>query len=62
MRIIFLIGAFVFQPYLQSATIYNYDQISRLIKATYDNGTSISYYYDAAGIRLTQTEGVFLPE
>ncbi len=28
---------------------YNYDEIGRLVKAEYSDGTSITYTYDAAG-------------
>jgi YD repeat-containing protein len=46
---------------LQASNSYQYDGVGRLIQATYDNGTSISYTYDAAGNRLTQTGGSNAP-
>jgi YD repeat-containing protein len=33
---------------------YKYDELSRLIQAVYDDGTGITYTYDAAGNRLTE--------
>jgi YD repeat-containing protein len=39
------------------AASYQYDGLGRLIQTTYDNGTSITYTYNAAGNRLSQTGG-----
>ena len=37
-----------------SGITYTYDALGRVITATYDNGTQISYNYDAAGNRTAQ--------
>lgn len=43
----------------QSASaIYTYDDAGRLKSATYSDGKSVSYEYDAAGNRTSTTEGV----
>jgi YD repeat-containing protein len=34
---------------------YTYDTLGRLIQVTYDNGTTITYTYDAAGNRTLKT-------
>jgi YD repeat-containing protein len=38
-----------------SSTQYDYDSLNRLVKATYDDGTIITYTYDANGNRLTSS-------
>ena len=38
-----------------AATSYTYDSLNRLTQTTYSDGTVITYTYDAAGNRLTQT-------
>ena len=47
--IIFMIAAPVY------AETYEYDELNRLKKVNYDNGTVIEYSYDAAGNLLTST-------
>jgi YD repeat-containing protein len=39
------------------ATTYAYDNVGRLTGVTYDNGTTITYVYDAAGNRLSSAAG-----
>lgn len=34
---------------------YTYDSLGRLVQVTYDNGTIITYSYDAAGNRTVRT-------
>ena len=41
-------------PSHASGIAYTYDALGRLITLTYDNGTKITYAYDAAGNRTTQ--------
>lgn len=36
---------------------YSYDPLNRLTNASYDDGTSYAYTYDAVGNRLTETKG-----
>ncbi len=36
------------------ATTYEYDQLNRLKRVTYDNGTVIEYTYDASGNRTAR--------
>lgn len=38
---------------------YTYDDLNRLIKVSYENGSNINYFYDAAGniTSITQTVG-----
>ncbi|WP_435275915.1 immunoglobulin-like domain-containing protein [Psychrobium sp. nBUS_13] len=50
----FLLFFSVFSTHL-FASDYTYDSLSRLTQVTYDNGTSISYQYDAAGNLLSVT-------
>jgi YD repeat-containing protein len=40
---------------VNAATTYSYDSLNRLSQTTYSDGTVITYAYDAAGNRLTQT-------
>lgn len=48
------LGAFA-----QSTNTYEYDNLNRLTKVTYADGTVVQYTYDAVGNRLTKTvEGV----
>jgi YD repeat-containing protein len=43
-------------PVALAATVtYTYDQLDRLVRATYSNGTVIAYTYDAAGNILTRS-------
>ena len=37
------------------ADTYTYDDLNRLVKVAYANGSSISYSYDEVGNRLTNT-------
>ena len=48
--------AFICMTYLnaQSEISYEYDNLYRLIKVTYPNGTSVSYTYDALGNRISK--------
>jgi len=39
----------------QQTIIFNYDDLNRLTRADYGNGTVINYTYDANGNRLTET-------
>jgi len=38
-----------------AATTYTYDDLGRVTKIVFDNGTKIVYCYDAAGNRTTKT-------
>ncbi len=40
-----------------TAELYGYDQLSRLVRATYPSGRSVEYIYDAVGNRLQMLEG-----
>ena len=48
---VFLIG---FSQHLHSTTAYAYDALNRLVRVTYQDGTTIAYAYDSAGNRLSQ--------
>lgn len=37
-----------------STTVYKYDELNRLIQAIYEDGTAITYTYDASGNRLSE--------
>lgn len=37
------------------AISYEYDELGRVVKVTYDNGSYVIYAYDAAGNRTTVT-------
>lgn len=39
----------------QSSVTYEYDALGRVTKATYSNGTVVTYAYDAADNRVTTT-------
>jgi len=45
-------------PSFSLAESYNYDTVGRLVKVSYDDGSSISYTYDANGSRLSSTPSV----
>ena len=42
-------------PVISQAETYSYDVTGRLISATYDDGSSIQYTYDANGNRLSRS-------
>ena len=44
------------------ATTYEYDDLGRLVRETYDNGAEIVYAYDAVGNRTSRTVVVPPPE
>jgi YD repeat-containing protein len=46
--------AFAAAPSHASGITYTYDSLGRVVTLTYDNGTQITYAYDAAGNRTTQ--------
>lgn len=56
-NIIFLLLAFLLplQVNAQTEVSYTYDNLNRLTKVVYSNGTTITYTYDALGNRLTKT-------
>ena len=39
------------------AEVYGYDDLSRLVRATYPSGRSVGYTYDAVGNRTQMVEG-----
>lgn len=45
----------------QVSNIYEYDNLSRLTKVQYPNGSVITYTYDALGNRLTKTRVLGIP-
>ena len=55
-NIIFLLLAFLFplQVNAQTEVSYTYDSNNRLTKVIYDNGTTITYNYDALGNRISK--------
>lgn len=40
---------------LAGSAVYTYDSLGRLSKVTYSNGVVVTYTYDAAGNRISQT-------
>ncbi len=52
-------GFILTSPALSTTAQYTYDNLNRLIKVQYDNGTVIQYTYDAVGNRLTQQVQAF---
>jgi YD repeat-containing protein len=52
--LIFLFSLIFYTYVLATTAQYTYDNLNRLIKVQYDNGTVIQYTYDAVGNRLTQ--------
>ena len=51
---IFITAALIFANQV-SAVTYTYDDLNRLIKAEYSDGTVIEYDYDDAGNRISKT-------
>jgi YD repeat-containing protein len=41
-------------PAVAVTVSYTYDSLGRVTQVTYDNGTTITYVYDAAGNRTSQ--------
>lgn len=50
-----LLGVFYCQAAFSATISYTYDDLHRLIKVDFGNGTVIEYTYDAAGNRISQT-------
>jgi len=57
-QLIFLVITicFICSPAIAEKRLYTYDNLNRLIRVDYENGTFIEYTYDAAGNRLIKSE------
>ena len=45
-----------------SAVVYEYDDLNRLVKATYEDGSATEYTYDEVGNRLNMESTVAEPD
>ena len=54
-KIIFILMVSLTSAYAAEVS-YAYDELNRLVKVIYDDGSTIEYTYDAVGNRVTVTE------
>ena len=53
LALVLFLTAAIIPAFAGNAVTYTYDALGRLIKLTFDNGTTQTYTYDAAGNRIT---------